>query len=51
MTTYRFYYYDTKERTRDIRAKSVWEAIYEFGTRIKAWRVIKIKQEATNGYR
>jgi hypothetical protein len=49
MTTYRFYYYDTKERTRDILAKSYWQAVYEFNKGgIKAWRVIKIKQEATN---
>ena len=40
MTTYRFYYYNGKERTRDIRAMSYWQAVYEFSKgNVKAWRV------------
>ena len=48
MTAYRFFYYDGKERQRVITAQSYWHAVYEFGTRDKAWRVTKINKEATN---
>jgi hypothetical protein len=40
MTAYRFYYYETKECTRVIMAKSYWQAVYEFNKgNIRAWRV------------
>jgi len=50
MTAYRFYYYDTKERTRVITAQSYWHAVWEFGkgTTARAWRVTKINKEETN---
>jgi hypothetical protein len=42
MTAYRFYYYDIKERTRVILAQSYCHAVWEFGTRVKAWRVERV---------
>jgi len=43
MTAYRFYYFDGKERTRVITAQSYWHAVYEFGTRVKAWKVERVE--------
>jgi hypothetical protein len=43
MTAYRFYYYETKEKQCVIYAQSYWHAVYEFGTRVKAWRVERVE--------
>jgi len=46
MTAYRFYYYETKERTHEITALFYWIACYEFNKKhpgVRAWRAERVE--------